>query len=325
MCWGNWSRRIQETGIRGEGLVMFRLRAASIVLMVMAGCSKGAATPRDLASTSSIPPAHAQPAASTPTTLVGDPAPLPVISLGGTTPSATPPESATGSSDQVSEARQAAIAVLQPFQPLLGKWRGITRKEVSGDMQAIDEPEWVWDLRTDKARPALVMTTPKGAYYRQFRLTGAGPDRFSLVATDTEGRERRLEGTLAEPVEQFQEGGTTVQSRFKLLFEEEGDQKDRWQLAIAQQNNDRYLVELSRIRATGVQRLDTIGHQREGTSVAKSDTDYGERKCIISGGLGTTSVTYKGKTYWVCCSGCLAAFNDDPESWIRDAAKKGAP
>ncbi|WP_197453535.1 hypothetical protein [Caulifigura coniformis] len=250
---------------------------------------------------------------------------MPVISLGGTKTPSEGGKSGPGAVDASSESRQAAIAALQPLQPLLGKWRGITRKEVS-DFKGIEVPEWIWDLRTDRAHPALVMSSPTGVYYRQLRLTGGGePDKFHLVATDAEGRERRMEGRLTEPVEQFQEGGTTVQSKFKLQFEESGDGKDRWQLAIAQQNNDRYLVELSRIRPTGPQRIDTIGHQREGTSVAKSDTDFGERKCIISGGLGTISVSYKGKTYWVCCTGCQAAFNEDPEGWLRDAAKKGTP
>jgi hypothetical protein len=292
---------------------------------LIAGCSKTPA-PAQTAAAPASTPARAQPAAPKPAAPVAEAAPLPVISLGGPKPPNVAPEVTKGADDKTSEARQAAIAALQPLQTLLGKWRGITRKEVAGDMKAIDEPEWVWDLRTDKAQPALVMSTPKGTYYHQFRLTGAGqPDQFRLVATDADGNQRTLEGRLTEPVEQFQEGGTTVQQKFKLVFEEQGEQKDRWQLAIAQQNNDRYLVELSRIRPTGVQRLDTIGHQRDGTSVAKSDTDFGERKCIISGGLGTISVSYKGKTYWVCCSGCKAAFEEDPEGWLRDAAKKAKP
>lgn len=37
---------------------------------------------------------------------------------------------------------------------------------------------------------------------------------------------------------------------------------------------------------------------------------------MISQGLGTTQVSYKGKSYWVCCSGCKAAFEEDPEKWI---------
>lgn len=277
------------------------------------------------------PPAPAPPPASAPSAPVvpvtkptaksGDD-PLPVISLGGKTVPLAPATVPT--TDVVRDARQAAITALQPFQTLLGKWRGITNKKVA-DMSAIDNPDWVWDLRTDKARPALVMQSSDGTYFRRLRMTGAeASDTFRLTATGADGRERQFEGTLAEPVELFQEGGTTVQHKFRLLFNETGDDKDRWQLAIVQQNNDRYLVELSRIRPTGLQRIDTIGHQRQGTSVAKSDTDFGEKKCIISGGLGTISVSYKGKTYWVCCTGCQAAFNEDPESWLRDAAKKSA-
>lgn len=60
----------------------------------------------------------------------------------------------------------------------------------------------------------------------------------------------------------------------------------------------------------------TVNTQREGTSFALSDTDYGEKTCIISQGLGTISVSHNGKSYWVCCTGCKAAFEDEPEKWI---------
>lgn len=297
-------------------------RFAAVVIGLSAGCRQQPAPPA---------PAVTQPAAASApvaATTAPPPAteadPLPVISLGGAKATGAPAAESAGSAEPSSEKRQAAITALQPLQSLLGKWRGITRKEVS-DFKGIEAPEWVWDLRTDRENPSLVMSSPTGVYYRELRLSGAGaPDKFKLVATDAEGKQRVFAGTMAEPVEQFQEGGTTVQTKFRLLFEEPGDGKDRWQLAIAQQNNDRYLVELSRLRPTGPQRIDTIGHQREGTSVAKSDTDFGERKCIISGGLGTISVSYEGKTYWVCCTGCQAAFNEDPEGWLRDAAKKAA-
>lgn len=56
-----------------------------------------------------------------------------------------------------------------------------------------------------------------------------------------------------------------------------------------------------------------------------NDEDYGEKECIISGGLGTIQVSYQGKSYWVCCTGCKAAFEEDPESWIAEYnAKKDA-
>ncbi len=34
-------------------------------------------------------------------------------------------------------------------------------------------------------------------------------------------------------------------------------------------------------------------------------------------------VTYNGKEYYVCCSGCREEFKADPEKYIKEAAKKG--
>ncbi len=41
-------------------------------------------------------------------------------------------------------------------------------------------------------------------------------------------------------------------------------------------------------------------------------------ECIVTGGAGTIQVEYKGKTYFVCCTGCKEAFNDDPEKIIKE-------
>jgi YHS domain-containing protein len=46
--------------------------------------------------------------------------------------------------------------------------------------------------------------------------------------------------------------------------------------------------------------------------------------CVVSGGLGKIQVSYKGETFWVCCSGCADAFKDNPEKYIAEfKAKKG--
>jgi hypothetical protein len=108
------------------------------------------------------------------------------------------------------------------------------------------------------------------------------------------------------------------------------DDGDQWQLVVNQLDNNQYLTNLTRRPVTGKQYgpLDVIRQQRVGTSFAVADSDNPGPKCIISGGLGSMSVTYKGKSYPVCCSGCAAAFNDDPEKWLaklaaREKAKKG--
>ena len=45
-------------------------------------------------------------------------------------------------------------------------------------------------------------------------------------------------------------------------------------------------------------------------------------RCIVTEGKGTSKVSYKGKTYWVCCSGCRDAFLDDPEGVLADARQR---
>ena len=46
--------------------------------------------------------------------------------------------------------------------------------------------------------------------------------------------------------------------------------------------------------------------------------------CVVSGGVGKMQVSYKGETFWVCCSGCADAFKENPEKYIAEfKAKKG--
>ncbi len=105
--------------------------------------------------------------------------------------------------------------------------------------------------------------------------------------------------------------------KYKLQLTEIGDAKDALQLILNQQDNNRYLLEVERKRGSKFTRVDTVGTQRDGSSFALNDTDYKDRTCVISAGLGTTQVSYNGKSYWVCCSGCKAAFDEDPAPGSR--------
>lgn len=214
---------------------------------------------------------------------------------------------------------------LRPLQILLGNWRGTTRREYDG-FKAVDNHEWVWDLTTEPARPALTLASDKSPYLRDARLTWDGRNQFTLIGTDSDDVLREFTGDFSEAVAEKVGDDEKLHRTFRLRLVQTDDSVQlvgdgfRWQLEIAQQENNRYLLEVSRVRGTGrLQRLDTVSTQREGTSFAISDTDYGEKTCIISQGLGTISVSFRGQTYWVCCSGCKAAFDEDPEKWIARA------
>lgn len=204
---------------------------------------------------------------------------------------------------------------LKPIQVVLGPWHAIIDKTKS-----YEDLQWVWDWKTDRTQPALAMATKEeGTYFKTARLTYLVEDeKFQLTLTDKDGKQRLLQGVFTvEPTDKpGEDKKQTPQRTYKLQLTETGDAKDRWQIVMNQQDNNRYLFELSQFRGSRFVRFDTMASQREGTSFALDDSDYKDRTCVISQGLGTTQVSYKGKSYWVCCSGCKAAFEEDPEKWI---------
>lgn len=204
---------------------------------------------------------------------------------------------------------------LKPIQIVLGPWHAIIDKTKS-----YEDLQWVWDWKSDRAQPALAMATKEdGAYFKTARLTYlVEEDKFQMTLADKDGKQRVLQGVfIAEPTDKpGEDKKQTPQRTYKLQLTEPGDAKDRWQIVMNQQDNNRYLFELSQWRGSRFVRFDTMASQREGTSFALDDSDFKEKTCVISQGLGTIQVSHKGKSYWVCCTGCKAAFEEDPDKWI---------
>ncbi|ADG66135.1 hypothetical protein Plim_0284 [Planctopirus limnophila DSM 3776] len=214
----------------------------------------------------------------------------------------------------------SVMDALKPLQVLLGRWKGNARKAL------LDQPEWMWDLTTDPKQPALVIKSPTGKYIREGRLTFLVKDQsYQLTTTDADGVTRNWLGSFTKEVQDVAGDDDKLQRTYKLEFLEKAAEPadEIWKLALSQQDNNRYLIELDRQRGSGTYvRVDTINTQREGTSFALNDSDYGEKECIVSQGLGTTSVAYLGQTYWVCCSGCKSAFEADPVRWLAKLAER---
>ena len=241
--------------------------------------------------------------------------PFAPVKLGGGGGSATATNSAAKPKlppeKQIDEVKKA----LKPIQVVLGQWHGIIDKS-----KEYEDLNWVWDWKTDRAQPALAMkTVGDGVLFKSVRLTYlTDAEQFQMTIEEKDGQKRVLQGVFTEePSEKpGEDKKQTPQRTYKLKLTENGDAKDRWQVVMNQQENNRYLLELSKARGKNFVRFDTIATQREGTSFALNDSDFKEKTCVISQGLGTIQVSHKGKSYWVCCSGCKAAFEEDPEKWI---------
>lgn len=245
------------------------------------------------------------------------------ITLGG---GASP----AGSKAEIPEEQKfdSVLEALKPLQVMLGDWRGITYKKTDG-FSSVETLDWVWDLQTNPQQPALVMKADKSRYHENARLTYlTDKQKYQLTITGKEGDKRIYEGDFTVPVAKVEGDAdpNILQTTYKLSLSlvDPGDERKNVQITFNQQNNDRYLYEIYNLRGDSVTLADTITTRRNGTSFAKSDSDYGTKTCVISGGLGTSQVNYQGKSYWVCCSGCRKAFDADPEKWIAkyEANKK---
>jgi hypothetical protein len=302
-----------------------------LTLLGTSGCAK--APPAPVAAPA--PVQDAAPVAKAPSARPALPSPeareipeIPSISLSSAPAKATSGNAATAATstgnEEQHQRRETLLAAMMPLQVMLGQWHGTTQKE-QGEFKALDQSTWVWDFQTERNQPAMVMKSEASPYIRLARLTYL-IDRqiYQLKLTNPEGETRVLEGTFIAPAEEFQGDDQKMHVKYKLELTQvapEG-QRDALQMVFNQQENNRFLIELAKKRGSRFLRFDTIATQREGTSFAKSDAGVGNRECIISGGLGVMQVSYNGKSYWVCCSGCKAAFEEDPASWIADYERK---
>jgi len=215
---------------------------------------------------------------------------------------------------------EAELAQLQPFQVLLGNWRWVTQKKFGNFPKTGEDARWIWDFQKKSGHPALVARSDDHPYFRELALLSLGDDQYEARAQLVDGASRVLKGTWLDGHEPRETAdGKILQRTFKLALDqvtpEEGDQ---WQMTLNLLDNDQYLVEIKRRASASAtpQGFDTIRQQRIGTSFAVAQSDNPGPKCIVSGGLGTMTVSFDGKNYPVCCSGCASAFNDDPQRWL---------
>ncbi|HUG20164.1 MAG TPA: hypothetical protein VMM56_14360 [Planctomycetaceae bacterium] len=202
-----------------------------------------------------------------------------------------------------------AKAALEEFQDLIGGWRGVGQPVRGSTKDAWQETaDWAWSFK-DK-QPALVYSIEKGKLLTSARLTYDPEYKVYLIkATYADESEREFSGTLEQK---------TLQ-----LVSKPDAEGEIHRLTITRLNEKRTLVLLERsIAADRYFRIAEVGYTREGTRLAVAGADGPE--CVVTGGKATMPVSYMGKTYYVCCTGCKQAFDDDPAGILADYEAKVA-
>jgi hypothetical protein len=195
---------------------------------------------------------------------------------------------------------------LRVFQDLIGSWKGTglpygTRAERDRGMWQ-EKIAWQWQFKGKDAW--LRADLDKGKHFSRLDL------RY-LPAGDS----YRLEAVTADKVTVSFEG--KLDKRRLTLDRQDPKTKQTHRLVFSLLHSNRYLVRYDRREPeqTAFSQVYQVGCTKQGVAFA---TETRGPECIVSGGLGTIQVTHKGKTYYVCCTGCRDAFKDDPEKYIKE-------
>ncbi len=208
--------------------------------------------------------------------------------------------------------KSACKDALAPFQDLVGGWRGTALpKRGSNSGGWIEKAEWRWKF--DGENVALEYAVDEGKLLRSARMS-FDPTTKKFRLTTVELGVKKDETIEREYV------GTSEGN--KLIFDTPAkDGIEGRRITVTRLNEKRTLV-LFEQKGAGqnfFNRIAEVGYTREGTRLAESDQTG--PVCVVTGGVGTIKVTYKGETYWVCCTGCRDAFNDDPAGVLADYQK----
>jgi hypothetical protein len=192
---------------------------------------------------------------------------------------------------------------LQALNDFIGGWKG--NGSLPKDARATwkETVDWSWRF---KGKDAWLTLKVKGGRYLASAELRYLPDkgRYQLTAVGKGGKKEFYEGTL-------QKSGLVLE-RFNAKTEE--TRRVRMHLA---GGGIRFVYTVAHKPANRL--LFTQDYQVACTKIGET---FGAREekpeCVVTGGLGTIPVSYKGVTYYVCCTGCRDAFNEDPEKYIKE-------
>jgi hypothetical protein len=206
-----------------------------------------------------------------------------------------------------------AKEALKELQEFIGGWKGIggPDKIKPGPRDPVwnENLSWSWRFKGDDAW--LALGVKDGKYLKSGELRYL-PDKkvYELTLTGRDDKKLVFQGEIKSDVLTLErvDPDTKATQRITMNSAAEGD---RFIYRIAHKD-----------QGTTVWKKDyMVGCTREGISLGKVEK---KNECIVTGGLGTMTVSYKGETYYVCCSGCADAFKENPEKYINEYKAKKA-
>jgi hypothetical protein len=201
-------------------------------------------------------------------------------------------------------------AALQELNEFIGDWKGLGAPEKPRpDQREVWQETVSWSWRFQGEDAWLVMAVKNGKHF-QGALLRYLPDkqRYQLTATDAGGNRLVYEGEYAKGYLTLERTDPATKDVQRLRMNSAADGV-----------RFVYRVEHKPAGRTLFVKDYQVACTKEGESLARQAR---KTECVVSGGLGTMPVSYMGKTYYVCCSGCRDAFQENPEKYIKEYEAK---
>ena len=202
--------------------------------------------------------------------------------------------------------KREALKALQDF---IGGWKGSGGVKKPGARLWSGTIDWSWRFKGDDIWLGLKIEKGEQLVGGELRYLPA-KSVYQFTALDAKGKKSTFEGTY--------------KNNYLTLLRVDDDNGETQKLVM-------------NLAGDGVRFIYRYDFKPKGktlfrTSYAMAATKVGEslgatekkNECVVSGGVGTMTVSYKGETFYVCCSGCRDEFLANPEKYIKEfKAKKG--
>jgi hypothetical protein len=203
---------------------------------------------------------------------------------------------------------------LQAFGGLVGDWKCTgtptgSREEIQKGFWT-EKMSWGWQFKGTDAW--LKVAFEKGKHFTGGELRYV-PDKDNFTLTLTTVAKEKITYV----------GAIETRDKTKIVTFERDDDKAKQQIVLTLLHDNVYNYRFEE-KAEGKALFKTkwkVLATKDGEAFAVGS---GKPECIVSGGLGTTAVSFMGKTYYVCCSGCRDEFNADPAKYVKEFEAKKA-
>ncbi|OWK34519.1 YHS domain-containing protein [Fimbriiglobus ruber] len=206
---------------------------------------------------------------------------------------------------------EANKKALQEVGDLAGEWKGSGEAKIAGRNTIWKETiNWGWKFDKKNGDAWITLEVKDGKFLSGGSLKyDAEKKLYRLTATDTDKKEMVYEGKLTK--------------KGLILERKEAGSGDVHRLTVFTLADGARMMVQGDVQTKGKGPFSTE-FKIAANNAAESFAGGGGKKpeCVVTGGLGTMAVSYNGKTYYVCCSGCREEFTANPKKFVDEFEKK---